>query len=344
MTLVIIFMAILSNYSNSQAQENVGNTQKYTEVRISLTTAADQQRLLNSGVVIDHAVNKPGHYMDAWISHEEAAQLRAAGVSFIVLVPDFQAYYDALPKMNTAQREAAIQESADNFAVSHSVYGTMGGFLKYNEVVNKLDSMRIQYPSLISAKFSIGATWEGRQIWTVRLTKNPDAVTGKPQAWYHAVIHAREPEAMTQNLYYMYWLLENYNIDPIATYIINNRELYFTPILNPDGYVHNETTNPNGGGMWRGNKHGTGNCGYVYPNRNFGLLQYWNSPNGGSSTDSCSGGSGTYRGKSPFSELETQAARNFVNSHNINVVMGAHTYGNYLIKPWAWQDTDRHAS
>lgn len=48
-------------------------------------------------------------------------------------------------------------------------------------------------------------------------------------------------------IYFMSWLFENYNIDPLATYILNNRELYFTPVLNPDGYVYDGTTNPAGG-------------------------------------------------------------------------------------------------
>jgi hypothetical protein len=144
-------------------------------------------------------------------------------------------------------------------------------------------------------------------------------------------------------MYYFYWLFENYNIDPMATYILNNREIYWIPYYNPDGHVHNETTNPNGGGMWRCNKHLTSppslSCGPVDLNRNYGIYAFWNSTNGGSSTNSCNGGSGTYRGTLPFSELETQAIFNFVNTHQFKSGLGAHTYGNYLIRPWAWNDS-----
>ncbi|MBK7253145.1 MAG: hypothetical protein IPI04_04295 [Ignavibacteria bacterium] len=124
----------------------------------------------------------------------------------------------------------------------------------------------------------------------------------------------------------------------MATYILNNREIYWMPVFNADGYVYNETTNPNGGGMWRCNRRGTGNCGYVDLNRNFGTYQFWNSPNGGSLTDSCAGGQATYRGTSPFSEIETRNVMNFVNSRNFNSAFNAHTYGNYLVKPWDWVD------
>ena len=319
----------------SFGQNNIlSSDQKYSQVRIFTTSQSDFSRIANTGLLIDHAVRKPG-YTDAWLSEDEIKMLKSSGVSYNVLISDWNEYYESLPKMTNSEMLDAISSSQSLYNVSHSIYGTMGGFLKYSEVAAKLDSMRLQYPNLISVKFSIGATVESRQIWTVRVTKNPDAPTGRPEVWYHSMIHAREPESMEHMIYFMYWLFENYNIDPLATYILNNRELYFTPVLNPDGYVYNETTNPAGGGLWRKNRKNNGGSFGVDLNRNYGLYQYWNAANGGSST---SPSSDTYRGTSPFSEPETQAAMNFVNSRNISAILGAHTYGNYLIKPWAWQD------
>ena len=319
----------------SFGQNNIlSSDQKYSQVRIFTTSQSDFSRIANTGLLIDHAVRKPG-YTDAWLSEDEIKMLKSSGVSYNVLISDWNEYYESLPKMTNSEMLDAISSSQSLYNVSHSIYGTMGGFLKYSEVAAKLDSMRLQYPDLISVKFTIGATVESRQIWTVRVTKNPDAPTGRPEVWYHSMIHAREPESMEHMIYFMYWLFENYNIDPLATYILNNRELYFTPVLNPDGYVYNETTNPAGGGLWRKNRKNNGGSFGVDLNRNYGLYQYWNAANGGSST---SPSSDTYRGTSPFSEPETQAAMNFVNSRNISAILGAHTYGNYLIKPWAWQD------
>lgn len=319
----------------SFGQNNVSaNIQKYSQVRIFTSTENDYKRISETGLLIDHAVRKPA-YTDAWLSSDEINMLKNSGVPFNILISDWNEYYESLPKMTNTEMLDAIENSQSLYNVSHSIYGSMGGFLKYSEVAAKLDSMRLQYPNLISVKFSIGSTVESRQIWTVRVTKNPDSPTGRPEVWYHSMIHAREPESMEHMIYFMYWLFENYNIDPLATYILNNRELYFTPVLNPDGYVYNETTNPTGGGLWRKNRKNNGGSYGIDLNRNYGIYQYWNASNGGSST---SPSSDTYRGTSPFSEPETQAAMNFVNSRNLSAVLGAHTYGNYLIKPWAWQD------
>tara|TARA_B110000483_G_scaffold92234_1_gene113742 strand:- start:60 stop:245 length:186 start_codon:yes stop_codon:yes gene_type:complete len=49
----------------------------------------------------------------------------------------------------------------------------------------------------------------------------------------------------------MWYLLENYETDLEVKSIVDYNELYFIPVVNPDGYVYNEQTFPNGGGLWR---------------------------------------------------------------------------------------------
>jgi len=110
---------------------------------------------------------------------------------------------------------------------------------------------------------------------------------------------------------------------------------YWTPFINPDGYVYNQTTNPTGGGQWRKNRSPQVGATGVDLNRNFGTYNFWNSANGGSST---SPSSDTYRGTAPFSEVEDQNFKTFYNSRNFKVNLDYHTYGNYLIKPYAWCD------
>lgn len=323
-------------FTNLFAQKNNNSSQeKYSKVRISLKTSSDARKLTAVDLHLEGGISKPGVYFETWLSESEIALLNKSGVAYSVEIADWMEYYKSLPTMSPAQVQKALQESQRDFAVSHSIYGTMGGHLKVAEMINKLDSLRIQYPSLVSAKFSIGNTYESRPMWTVRITKNPDATTGRPEIWYNGVTHAREPLGMENVLYYVYWLVENYNIDPIATYILNNREIYWTPIINVDGYYYNETTNPTGGGQWRKNRTPQSGATGVDLNRNFGTYNFWNSSNGGSST---SPSSDTYRGVYPFSEPETQVMKAFDIARNFKVQLDYHTYGNYLIKPYAWCD------
>jgi len=338
---VLVFSAsafyIASNgFVNSPDAGAIVQTQeKYSLVRVLAVNENDFRRMAEAGLLIDHAVRKPGQYLDAWLSASEIELLRNSGVPYQILIDDWQKYYDSQPKMTEGEIQRALQEAYERDNITHSIYGSMGGYLKFNEVVAKMDSMRLEYPNFISQKFSLGNSYENRPIWCARVTLGPNAPTGRPEVMFHSLIHAREPISMEAQVYFMYWLFENYGIDPIATYILRFREIYWIPVFNPDGYVYNETTNPNGGGMWRKNRKpcsgGTG----ADLNRNYGTYQFWNSTNGGSST-SC--GSDTYRGTLPFSEPETQALFTFVNSRNFKTSISAHTYGNYLIKPWGWID------
>ncbi|MBA3705882.1 MAG: immune inhibitor A, partial [Bacteroidetes bacterium] len=113
-------------------------------------------------------------------------------------------------------------------------------------------------------------------------------------------------------------------------YLVDNAEMFFVPIVNPDGYVYNETTAPNGGGMWRKNRRNNGDGTFgVDLNRNYSYN--WGANNTGSSPNT---GNDTYRGPSAASEPETKNMETFCNQHTFKIATNYHTYGNLLIYPW----------
>ena len=141
---------------------------------------------------------------------------------------------------------------------------------------------------------------------------------------------------MATQMYFMWYLLENYGTNPEATYLVNNREMFFVPCFNPDGYEYNRLTDPNGGGYWRKNRRNSGGgCIGIDLNRNFGYK--WAYDNSGSSPDPCSE---TYRGASAFSEPESQAIRDFAILNNYNTHFNMHTYGGYILYPWGYIDAE----
>ena len=203
----VIFCTTLFIDLNAQDITNkIIHNQKYSQVRIFIASQQDIQRLANSGLFLDHGIRKD-NFFETWLSEAEIKMLQLSGVSYDVTIPDWDSYYNSLPKMTHSQIQDAIQESIDNYNVSHSIYGTMGGHLKWEEAIAKLDSMKAEYPGLISTKFSIGNSYQNRPIWTVRVSNNPEVVSGKPQIWLNGMTHAREPLGMSNILYYMYWLV-----------------------------------------------------------------------------------------------------------------------------------------
>jgi carboxypeptidase T len=279
-------------------------------------------------------MGKIGTAISVYLTESELQQLDAAGIAYSMLIKDWQKYYS---EQQAADVRSLTQRSAD--VPKYFRYGSMGGFLILNEVYQQLDSMTLLFPSLAAKKDSIGVTNEGRTIYAIKISDNPNSSeSSEPEVLYTALHHAREPQGMMTVIYYMWWLLENYGKDSEATYLVNNRQLWFIPVVNPDGYEYNRSLSASGGGSWRKNRkvNGDGTFG-VDLNRNYGLFEMWNANNGGSSTST---GSDTYRGVKPFSEPETFAISSFLKNHSIKTCFNYHTYGNYLIYPWGYSSKE----
>ena len=127
----------------------------------------------------------------------------------------------------------------------------MGGYKTLDEINAYLDSMIAAYPDIISTKENIGNTIEGRPIWAVKISDNPNVDEDEPEVLYTAAIHAREVVTPEILFYFMDYLTDNYGVIPAVTDLVDNRELWFIVVVNPDGYYRNQVIAPTGGGNWR---------------------------------------------------------------------------------------------
>jgi carboxypeptidase T len=267
----------------------------------------------------------------AEISENDYEILLKSGFNYTILIEDMQEYYNSIPPLTDTEKQSFIDESIRDYKVSGFGFGSVGGHYSLNEVILELDSMFMLFPNLITQKIQIGSTFENRPIYAVKISDNPNITENEPRVLYTGLTHAREPMGMMAIIYFMYYLLENYGTDPEVTYLVNNREMYFIPVVNPDGYEYNRSTNPNGGGLWRKNRRNNSGSYGVDLNRNWGPYAYWNAPNNGSSTSPTSD---TYRGTAPFSEPELVAVRDFIAGKNIKCALNYHTYSNLLVFPY----------
>lgn len=304
-------------------------SESYSRINVH-ANPAQQMQMGQAGVAIDHPNVQTHHNMVLEVSESELEIIRGLGLQTEVLIEDLRHHYahqnDQLP-VGKSQLTATTPAGFN--------LGSMGGYLTLQQIGLELDSMAQAYPNLITIKDSIGNTHEGRPIWMVKISDNPGLDEQEPEVMYNALHHAREPMSMMQMMYYMHYLLENYGTDPEVTYLVDNREMYFIPCVNPDGYLYNQTTDPNGGGMWRKNRRDNGGNTYgVDLNRNYGWE--WGYDNFGSSPDSSAN---TFRGPGPFSEPETQAMRNICFDREFKTGLNYHSYGSVLIRPWTYDDT-----
>ena len=289
----------------------------YQTIRVYGTDNSTLDILHNVGIPLDHVRIKKGVFIDVIASSNQIELLEQTGLAFDVLIDDMTRYF----------LDRNVPDVKRDFEL-----GSMLGNYTFNEVVEKMDSLASSYPAIVSVKDSIGTSIEGRTIWAFKVSDNPDQNESEPEILYTGLTHAREPLGMMNQFYFVQWLCENYSSDPVAQYLVDERELWFIPVINPDGYVYNESIELNGGGMHRKNRRDTG-CGDgtargVDLNRNYGYK--WGEGSG-SSNNPCLD---TFRGVSAFSEPETQAVRDFILAHEFSNVLHYHSFSNVLIHSW----------
>jgi carboxypeptidase T len=310
----------------------------YSRVRTQLDATHTLQVLAGAGIAVDHGYIIKDKSYTTDLSASEIKQLSRLGFSFFVEIKDVQAHY--VNQNNTQTKVSAVTNctgvTPKQYATpSNFSLGSMGGYFTYQEMLNQLDSMAAKYPNIIKARTAVDTfkTAQLRSIYWLKISDNPNVDEPEPEMLYTSLHHAREPNSLSQQIMYMWYLLENYATNPEIQYLVDNTEMYFIPCVNPDGYVYNQTTNPNGGGQWRKNRRviTPGSVFGVDLNRNYGYN--WGYDNIGSSPTTTSG---TYRGTSAFSEPETRAVKALCEAHQFKMTLNYHTFGNLLIYPWGY--------
>jgi hypothetical protein len=333
MKLIISLIAVLF--------ANLAFSQQYSKVKI-YADSDELQKLAELGLPIDHGTYKPNTFFISDFSTEQIQLIQSTGIAYEVLVEDMKAYYternknEALAPKNTTCATgsgANLPTVPANFETSA---GSYAGFYTYQQMLDALDAMAAAYPNLITVKSPISTflTWENRPIYHVKISDNPntDEAT-ETKVLYTAIHHAREPMSMSQTIFYMWYLLENYATNEEVQFLLDNTEMYFVPCINPDGYIENESTDPGGFGNHRKNKRnvGTSNPG-VDLNRNYSYGWGTTGVNFNENDDTYPGGPDDGNDYS-FSEPETQAMKWLVENVNFTSAFNAHTYGKTLLHP-----------
>lgn len=309
---------------------------KYSRVKINLDQS-DLKHIAKAGIPLDDAfIDKKENTLTLEISQHDINKLNALGISIDVMVDDVSEWYvnrNAGVDMNAIMQNARSVNS-DYPVPTDFTLGTCGGFSTIEQCYEHLDNMSQAYPELITIRQPIADynTYNNREVFYVKISDNPNDSEDEPQVLYTGMHHAREPIGMQHLMYYMYYLLENYNINDDIKQLVDNTEMYFVLIVNPDGYARNIQTNATGGGMWRKNRvdNSDGSFG-VDLNRNYGY--FWGYDDEGSSPIPYTE---TYRGEAPFSELETMMLKEFCEAHNFKIALNYHSYSNLLLYPWGY--------
>jgi len=201
------------------------------------------------------------------------------------------------------------------------------GYLDLDGIWAAMRELQRNYPNIIQiinlTSYGPGWTYEGREMPMLKLSDNVIVDEDEPNILIVSAHHAREIITPHIALDIINRLVAGYNSnDTRLRSIVENNEIFISPLWNPDGYYHVwEVDN-----MWRKNK--KPNAGGSY-----GVDQNRNYPYGWSA--SCSGSnipnSETYKGVSAASEEETQIMIEFSKTRIFAKVNDFHSYGREVL-------------
>jgi carboxypeptidase T len=213
---------------------------------------------------------------------------------------------------------------------TQEVRGEPSLYHTYEEMVEELQIGQANHSSIMRM-YSLGTTEGDRTIWAVKISDNVQAnESEEPEVLFMAGQKANSLISVEIALYLVTYLTDNYGRNDEVTGFVNEREIWILPLLNPDGhaFIDNETTE------WEKNlkDNGDGQTG-VNLDRNYG---YEFGVDANTHNESSSQ---FYHGESPFSEKETQAVRDFVESHGFVFSLTLSSPGETITYPWGYTNS-----
>jgi carboxypeptidase T len=213
------------------------------------------------------------------------------------------------------------------------------GYHNYAELTALVNQVVASYPS-IAKKYSYGTSYGGRDLIAVKISDNVATDEAEPEVLFTAHQHAREHLTVEMAIYLLNLFTGSYGSDSRIANLVNSREIWILPDLNPDGGEYDIATGSYR--SWRKNRQPNSGSSYVGTDLNRNWAYKWGCCGGSSGSTS----SETYRGPSAESAPEVRAAANFVRSRvvggkqQIKSNIDFHTYSELILWPYGYTSSD----
>ncbi len=130
---------------------------------------------------------------------------------------------------------AGLLFSASAVAQSYHTYSQIGPYLQ---------GIANDHPAI--ARFhDLGLSEEGRHLWAIQISDNPDVEEDEPEFRYISTMHGDEWVGTEMCLDLADYLTDNYGSDPTVTDTVDRIDIWILPLMNPDGFVRTQRENAN---------------------------------------------------------------------------------------------------
>lgn len=278
-------------------------------------TVKERSALQQAGVSIDE-VDDHGVVISG--RADQIKKLRAQGYEITALgaVPD---------RSSAADSEVGILD----FPSADSRYHN------YAEMTSEINSVVSANSSIASTRV-IGTSYQGRNIVAIKISDNVATDESEPEVLFTHHQHAREHLTVEMALYLLNELTSDYGTDSRVTNMVNSREIWIVPDLNPDGGEYDVATGSYR--SWRKNRQPNSGSSYVGTDLNRNWAYRFGCCGGSSGSTS----SETYRGTAAESAPEVKVVANFVRSRVVGGVqqikagIDFHTYSELVLWPYGY--------
>jgi hypothetical protein len=280
------------------------------------------QALQRMGLDVAHVEEtEDGVRVQLVLSRSERNRLRRQGVDLRLVRND-----DGL-----SASQAAVRQAQGGYTVWRS-FDEPGGIRDQIHAIATTPRYR-GFVQLVD----LGDSHQGRDILALRLTQAPQSQRPgrRPAVLYQATAHAREWISTEVNMRLLRWYLEQRAAgNREITRLLQTTELWFIPVVNPDGYQYTFDVER----LWRKNLSDNDGNGVIDANDgvdlNRNLPEHWNYDEEGSSSQPASL---VYRGPEPASEPETRANMSVFDLADVRFAISYHSFGELLLYPQGWQ-------
>ena len=258
----------------------------------------------------------------------------------IDLVVDQQIFQELKAKGYTPTITQTDEQMRENMVAGRA----LAGYRTYSDLYSELLSIQTAHPDickLYDVGESRGKEYAGsaynnykHEIWAMKISDNVASEEDEPSIFYMAEHHAREPISLEVAMYILNHIVANYGTDPSITNSVNNKQIWFMPLVNPNGH---KIVTDEADLWWRKNiRDNNGNSTIdagtadgVDINRNYG----WEWGGAGTSSDP---NDITYSGPTGFSEPETVAMKNILDQHHFVAGITYHSYSELVLFPYGY--------
>ncbi|TWP49574.1 hypothetical protein FKR81_23870 [Lentzea tibetensis] len=207
------------------------------------------------------------------------------------------------------------------------------------EMTAEINQAVADHPTLLT-KQVIGKTYENRDIIALKISDNVATDENEPEVLFTAHQHAREHLTVEMALYLIQQFTDNYATDARIKTLVDSREIWIVPDVNPDGGEYDIATGSYR--SWRKNRQPNAGSTAVGTDLNRNWDYKWGCCGGSSGSPS----SDTYRGARAESAPEVKVVADFVRGRivggkqQITAAIDFHTYSELILWPWGWTYDD----